>query len=172
VFPVKLTKEQVEKSPHIHADQPVSRQMEGDLYGYYGWLPYWHAGAYAAAVAASASSEQDGDPHLRSTKQVIGYHIQATDGEIGHVEDFVFDDETWTIRYLVVNTQNWLPGKSVLVSPQWVKEVSWAERKVHLDLKRGVIEESPEFDPSVPVNREYEVRLYDYYGRPHYWTRA
>jgi hypothetical protein len=145
--------------------------MEGDLHSYYGWLPYWHAGAYPVAVAASAPREQEGDPHLRSTKQVIGYHIQAQDGEIGHVEDFIVEDDTWVIRYLVVNTQNWLSGKSVLVAPSWVKGVDWAKRRVHLDLEREAIEKSPEFDPATPVNREYEVRLYDYYGRPQYWIR-
>jgi uncharacterized protein YrrD len=171
VFPVRLTMEQVEKSPPISADEPVSRQMEVDLHGYYGWPPYWNAAAYIAAAQAHADKERRGDPHLRSTREVIGYHIHATDGAIGHVDDFIFEDEDWVMRYLVVDTRNWLPGKKVLVAPQWVASVDWAGMQVNVDLDTEAIEHGPEFDPSLPVNREYEVRLYDYYGRPHYWKR-
>jgi hypothetical protein len=172
LFPVGLTREQVKKSPPISADEPVSRQMEIDLHGYYGWPPYWHGGAYIAAAQLQAKQESNGDPHLRSTREVIGYHIHATDGEIGHVDDFVVDDEAWTIRYMVVDTRNWLPGKKVLVAPQWAASVDWVGRQVSVDLDRDTIKGGPEFDPSLPVNREYEVRLYDYYGRPQYWKRV
>jgi hypothetical protein len=182
-LPVGLTKERVESSPPISADEPVSRQMETDLYTYYGWPPYWRGGLSPLGVGAAAAAEtlaravaekertedQESDPHLRSTREVIGYHIQARDGEIGHVEDLIVEDANWFIRYLVIDTRNWLPGRKVLVSPAWAEEVNWAERKVHVGLGREAIENSPEFDPSLPVNREYEVRLYDYYGRPKYW---
>jgi hypothetical protein len=175
--------EQVEHSPHISTDEPVSRQIETDLHTYYGWTPYWRRGlppfglgaAAAAETLARAAKEKDekdeqkGDPHLRSTREVIGYHIQARDGEIGHVEDFVIDDEAWFIRYLVIDTRNWLPGRKVTLAPTWAEQVSWFERKVHVDLNRETVKNSPEFVPSMPVNREYEVRLYDYYGRPYYW---
>jgi hypothetical protein len=171
VFPVRLTKKQVEGSPRISTDQPVSRQMEVDLHGYYGWPPYWGAAAYIAAAQMSDQDKSEGDPHLRSTREVIGYRTQATDGEIGHIDDFVVDDGAWVIRYLVVDTGNWLSRRKVLVSPGWTKEVSWAGRRVSLGLSRDAVQDSPEFDPSEPVNREYEVRLYDYYGRPHYWSR-
>jgi hypothetical protein len=100
---------------------------------------------------------------------VTGYRIHASDGDIGHVADFIVDTEDWAIRYLVVDTHNWLPGRKVLVSPAWVKQVSWDERHLHLDLSRQEIRGSLAFDPSAPVNREYEARLYDYYGRPKYW---
>jgi hypothetical protein len=123
-------------------------------------------------VAKAAIEEQKSDPHLRSTREVIGYHIQATDGEIGHVEDFVLNDEIWSIYYMVVDTRNWLPGREVILSTSWIEEVDWIERHVHVNLSQEAVENSPEFDPSVPVNREYEIRLYDYYGRPKYWTRV
>ncbi|MDQ3257841.1 MAG: PRC-barrel domain containing protein, partial [Acidobacteriota bacterium] len=96
---------------------------------------------------------------------MIGYYIEARDGDIGHVEDFLIDDESWAIRYMVVDTVNWWPGKKVIVSPQWIKRVSWAESKVYVDLPREQIRNAPEYDPSAIVNREYESRLYDYYGR-------
>jgi hypothetical protein len=182
-LPVTLTRAQVEHSPDISMEEPVSRQMETDLHTYYGWTPYWRSGlpAYGVGSAAAAEmiarraeeeedrEEQRRDPHLRSTREVTGYHIQARDGEIGHLEDWIVDDESWFIRYLVIDTRNWLPGRKVLVAPAWAEWVNWAERKVHVDLNKETIENSPEFDPSMPVNREYEAHLYDYYGRPHYW---
>jgi uncharacterized protein YrrD len=114
-------------------------------------------------------AEVEGDPHLRSTREVIGYYIEASDGDIGHVEDFIIDVEAWMIRYMVVNTRNWLPGKNVLVAPEWITAMSWGESKVMVDLTRDSIKSSPEFDPSAPVNRVYEEQLYDFYGRPKYW---
>jgi hypothetical protein len=116
-----------------------------------------------------SADKEKSDPELRSTKEVIGYRIKASDGEIGHVEDFIIDDQDWIIRYMVVDTRNWLPGRKVLVSPQWIEKVSWADSEVRIDLSRKAVEQSPKYDPSTPVNREYEVRMYDYYGRPVYW---
>ncbi len=113
----------------------------------------------------ATSTEQQGDPHLRSTKEVIGYHIEARDGEIGHVEDFIIDDESWAVRYMVVDTSNWWLGKKVPVSPQWIKEVSWADSTVSVDISREEIERAPEFDPSALVSREYEDKLHSHYGR-------
>jgi hypothetical protein len=99
---------------------------------------------------------------------VIGYYIEATDGEIGHVEDFIIDDKSWAIRYIVVDTVNWWPGKKVVVAPQWIKRVSWAESTVYVYLEREWIKNAPEYDPTAIVNRDYEDRLYDYYGSPKY----
>jgi sporulation protein YlmC with PRC-barrel domain len=195
---VSLTKEQIKNSPGIDTDKPVSRQHESEYFNYYGYPYYWHgpalggAGAYPTAVprtmgypdrvdvttgyAGSASApkaapqEEEGDPHLRSTREVIGYYIEATDGEIGHVEDFIIDDKSWAIRYIVVDTVNWWPGKKVVVAPQWIKRVSWAESTVYVYLARERIKNAPEYDPTAIVNRDYEDRLYDYYGSPKYWV--
>ncbi len=179
VFPVNLTKEQIQNSPPVEEEKPVSRQNEINLFDYYGWTPYWwHTPGTAGMpgmpgmpvrVPKSKEEEKDYDPRLRSAKEVTGYHIQASDGEIGHVEDFIVEDSMWTIRYIVVDTRNWLPGKKVLVAPEWNDRIDWDEKKVHTILTREKIKNSPEFDPSTPINREYEVRLYDYYGRPKYW---
>lgn len=173
---VGLTREQVENSPSIELDRPVSRQKEETIRAYYGWPPYWTGTAavttaYAAAALAEQADEErtQEDQHLRSSREVIGYHIHAIDGEIGHVENFIADDETWIIQYMVVDTRNWLPGRKVLVAPTWIEEIDWAEQEVEVDLHQETIENSPEYDPSAPVNREYEARLYDYYGRPKYW---
>jgi sporulation protein YlmC with PRC-barrel domain len=189
-FDVDLTREQIETSPRIDQDMPVSRQKEAELVKYYRWPTYWGAHVMhpsqppipaptgvtgeqrpsAAADEAAVSTIQDGDPALRSLREVIGYHIQAADGSIGHVEDMIADDETWKIRYLVIDTRNWLPGKKVLVAPGWVEKFDWNETKVFVELTRDAIKESPEFDPSAPLNRKQEERLYDFYGRPYYWS--
>ena len=116
-----------------------------------------------------AEREEAGDLHLRSAAKVTGYHIEATDGDIGHVEDFIIDDETWEIRYMVVDTRNWLPGKKVLIAPRWIDRVSWDDSKVYVNLSREAIKNAPEYHPDA-LNREYEEKLHDHYDRPKYWN--
>jgi uncharacterized protein YrrD len=193
VLPVSLTQAQVKNSPDIDTDKPVSRQQESELYTYYNWSPYWDAdslfplgavGLYPVVQPSSLPvsnpageeaeliakvAQEEGDPHLYSIKEVIDYYIHARDGDIGHVEDFLIDDETWAIQYMIVNTGNWLPGKKVLVSPSWIKTMSWTEKTVYIDLLRETIEKSPAYDPAVPIDRQYETELYDHYDRPKYW---
>ena len=123
---INLTKQQIEDSPSLDSDKPVSRQFEEAYYGYYGWPMYWDGpcmwGCYPYIMRdreqprPPTRSEKTWDPHLRSTHDVSGHHVQATDGEIGHVDDFIIDDETWGIRYLVIDTRNWWPGNKVLVA--------------------------------------------------------
>jgi hypothetical protein len=185
---VALTKKQIEDSPPIDTHKPVSRQHEALYLGYYGYPYYWGGpnlwglASYPAgltvdreavtkgeALRARAGKESP-DSHLRSTDEVTGYHIEASDGAIGHVEDFLVDDDTWAIRYLEVDTRNWSPGKKVLVSPHWLENVSWPDSKVYVDLTRETIQNGPEWSESQTVTREYENRLYDYYDRSPYWT--
>ncbi len=179
VFPVNLTKLQVQNSPSIDTEKPVSRQHEIELFKYYGWPIYWGLSSYAgirrsrhihlplsAKEKKKTSGQPAGDPHLRSTDQVTGYYIQASDGRIGHVQDYIVDDETWGICFIVVNTRNWWPGNKVLVSPRWIERMSWDESKVFVDLSRESIRNSPEYDSSKPVSLDYAGQLFDYYGRP------
>jgi hypothetical protein len=177
---VDLTKKQIEKSPSLDTDKPVSRQFEEDYYGYYGWPSYWGGpdrwGSYPYIEREREKwkevrqGQKMWDPHLRSTRHVSGYHIQALDGEVGHVEDFIIDDETWSIRYLIVGTRNWWPGKKVLVSPQWIERVSWTESKVFLNLSRETIKQSPEYTDDSLLTRDYETGLHRHYGRKGYWV--
>lgn len=177
---VDLTKKQIEQSPSCDTDKPVSRQFEEAYYGYYQWPTYWSGsyiwGAYPNIIRDRSESENGTqqvkawDYHLRSTDDVDGHHVQATDGEIGHVEDFVIDDDTWTIRYLIINTKNWWPGKRVLVSPEWISRVSWNESKVYIDLSRESIKSSPEYSEDILINRDYETSLYHFYNRKGYWA--
>ena len=177
---VALTKKQIENSPSLDSDRPVSRQFEENYYGYYGW-PMYFDGPYMwgpAPFIARDAEKQTGtgqrkkrwDPHLRSTNEVSGYHIQASDGEIGHIADFVIDDATWAIRYLIVDTRNWWPGNKVLISPQWIKRVSWPEWKVFIAHTREKIRNSPKYTEECLLTREYEEGLHRHYDRPGYWV--
>jgi len=178
IFPVELTKEQVKHSPDIDTSRRVSRQRESELHKYYDWTPYWGTGYDASEplgppvqTGQAVEEEETGDnPNLRSTREVIGYRIHATDGAIGHIDDFIASDEDWIIRYLVVDTHHWLAGRSVLISPEWVRNLRWEQQEVWVDVSRQTIKDSPPYDASAPVNREYEVQMYDYYGRAKYWT--
>jgi hypothetical protein len=125
----------------------------------------------AASTEALADKirRESTDSHLRSTEAVTGYHIDAVDGEIGHVDGFVVDDEAWAIRYIEVATRNWLPGKKVLVSPAWIERVSWTDSRVYVGLSREAIKDAPEYLLSRPITKEYENRLHLHYGRPPYW---
>ena len=178
VFPVNLTEEQIKGSPPIEADKPVSRQQELAVRRYFAW-PGFGAGQMgfgqgiasvpAPAVVVTKRQERTGDPDLRSTHEVIGYGVEASDGKVGHVEDFLVDDVDWTLRYLIVDTKNWWPGGGVLVAPQWTEAVSWSDKQLRVKLTREVIQKSPPYDPSLPITREYEQKLHESLGQPTYW---
>jgi len=177
---IDLTKKQIEDSPSLDSDKPVSRQFEENYYEYYRWPMYWGGqymwGAYPYIVRGSdkwkecTQDKKKYDHHLRSTHDVSGHHIQAADGEIGHVDDFIIDDETWAIRYLVVDTRNWWPGKKVLISPRWIERVSWSELKVFVNLRRETIKQSPEYTEESQLTRDYETGLHRHYSRQGYWV--
>lgn len=188
---VALTREQVEHSPDVEKDRPVTRQYEVSYLNYYGYPSYWEGSnlwgpamnpaaltpvfspmpiAPPQLVPTTHAADETIDPHLQSTRDVRDYSIATTDGEIGHVIDFLVDDETWALRYLVVDTHNWLPGKHVLIAPAWIKKVSWAEGQVCVDLSREVIKHAPAYTHDQPLSREYETELYTYYHRPPYWA--
>jgi hypothetical protein len=183
-FPVKLTRQHVKDSPDIDTDQPVSRQIEAHVYDYFGWDPYW-GGSFLSMSNAMATpfvpplyeheptppdlarvdaQPNRGDPHLRSIAAVTGYHIHASDGEIGHVEDFLVDDAGWSIRYIKVDTRNWWPGERVLISPRSAREINWADKLIHLDVSRQKVKDSPSYDPSITVDGAYDEKFLTYYG--------
>ncbi|MFT7108608.1 MAG: hypothetical protein ACI843_000253 [Psychrobacter glaciei] len=190
ILPVLITKEQVRNSPHIDTDKPVSRQHEFDYFGYYGYPNYWGgSGLWGASMYPynlhpgytesnqdpssmnnSAENNQAMDPNLRSCHAVIGYHIHALDGEIGHVSAIFVEENTWAIRYLVIDTSNWWGGHKVLISPEWVDEVSWLNATVSIDLDRQTIKDSPEYLSMKQLNRDFETGIYSHYGRPGYWV--
>jgi sporulation protein YlmC with PRC-barrel domain len=185
-FSVRLTKQEIKDSPNIDSDRPVSRQMESHLYDYYGWNPYWsssmymggYMGGYWGGLPAGPPSPEirrreeliadiqrdDDDPHLRSIAAITGYHIHATDGELGHVEDLFIEDTDWSIHYLLVDTKNWWPGKKVLISPRSTKTIDWTHKLVNLNVDRRKVKDSPAYDTATQVDRPYERRFHLYYG--------
>jgi hypothetical protein len=162
-FPVSLTMEQIERSPAVGDDQPVSREFEMALHQHYGWSLYW-------GESPSATADPAPDRHLRSLRELTGYRIEARDGKIGHIDDAVLDDHVFSLPYVVVDTRQWLAGRKVLVSPTWVREIRWPDHRVAVELTREEIEGSPGYDPSTPLDRAYEQQLHDHYGRHPYWS--
>ncbi len=180
-LPVNLTRERIEHSPPLEDHATVSRQYEINLFNYYGYGYYWMGPeVWGPSIYPTPLMDVDKKPafandvpqenHLRSANEINGYHIQASNGQIGHVDDFVLNDETWAIDYLVIDTRNWLPGgQKVLITPKSVTNIDWAENKVFVELSEEAIKNSPSFtvDPhtgSVAAESEEEpVRHYQRY---------
>jgi len=168
-----ISKEQIRKAPEIDTRKPVSRQQETSFADYYRYPYYWGgawtwgfmgypgtqpdgpAGEPSRAVGNEAREREQGDPHLRSCKQLTGYEIRATDDSVGHVEDFVMDERNWAIKLMVVDTRNWWPGKKVLIAPDRIDRVSWDDKQIAVNIARAQVEGSPEYDPG-----ELEAGLY------------
>ena len=158
VLPVKLTRQQIEDSPSIDSHRPVSRQYEEEYYAYYGWPNYWDGGMWSLAsgpvmipppIAESLpphGQNQSDDIHLRSTKSVTGYHIQATDGQIGSVSSFMVESESWEIREWVVEAGHWYAGKTVSLRSQHVTRISYEDSMVFVDLTKEDIEKTTRSD--------------------------
>lgn len=195
---VCITREQVKNSPEIDTRMPISRQHEiqnANHYGYpYHWsgdglwgdglnVPDYMSAGYTGSLSNEAAKEQETreqasthavvgnqcDPHLRNYQEVIGYEIHATDGDIGHVKGMLVEEESWAIRYLVVDTSNWWVGNQVLIAPNWLTEISWDALAVSVDLTRKAIQESPRFDAATALNQQHETDLHQHYNRPVYW---
>jgi len=194
VLSVSITRDQVKNSPAIETDKPVSRQHEMRYLGYYGYPYYWAGdglwgrGAYPGTVLmglgaggsdaayrhaqaeddraeAEAWQHHDGDARLRSCKEVMTYHVEATDGGIGHVRGLLVDEQTWAIRYLIVDTSNWWLGHQVLIKPEWVQEVRWTDHTVSVNLTQQAVKDASPYDSGVPLTREHELGLRKHHGR-------
>lgn len=169
-IPVSLRKDQIKNSPRLEAYRSVYRYRQVDPYVSPVGLATGTGGVLLVHRRGAAPSDE-GDPHQKSIKEVIAYHVIATDGEVGYVDDFIVDDQGWIIRHLVVmHMQDSLSARKVLISPASVKEIRWKEEKVYIDLSQEKIQDSPDYNPSIPLTREYEELLYDYYGLPGYWS--
>lgn len=179
---VQLTKKQVKDSPDIDSDKPVTRTEELKINQFYGWGNYWGAlGVWGSSMYPLYLMDETPDQqllemeedleqsHLRKTSEVQGYDINAKDGKIGHVKSFLIDDETWNIRYIVIDTKSWGHGKDVLIAPAWINEVSWTDKSVHVPFDKESVKDAPEFDPDAPLSRAYEEKLYSFYGKQPYW---
>ena len=184
VVQVRLTRNQIEASPDIDTNKPVSRQHEVGYFDYYGYPYYWNGPALWGATsnpvlpfgtvpnAPGPTGDAPIDPHLRSVNAVTGYRIHSSDAPIGHVEDFLLDEISWAIRYLVVDTRNWLPGKHVVIPPEWITGMDWSENVVNVDVTRDTVQAAPEYHTGMDFSRVQETHLYRHYQRPSYWQQT
>jgi uncharacterized protein YrrD len=178
-----LTKKEIKDSPGIDADAPVSRQNEIALADHFRWPYYWDAfpATFAAtplipmmqtqgeAAGPRPGSEEDfaerGDPNLRSAREVVGYHVAASDGDIGHIQDLLFSEEDWTLRFLVIDTRNWLPGRKVLAAPAWIRGIDWSQQKLLVESDKKTIEQAPRYEAGMDIDAALERRIFAHYGR-------
>ncbi len=195
-LPVDLTRKKIEDSPGIDEHAPVSRKREAEVSQYFDWPNYWSGMTFAsggfyppqAAVPGpirtrggdvlgdeadpvrreQRDAEERDDETLRSANEVKGYSICTRDGHIGHVADYIADED-WKIRYIVIDTGNLLSGREVLLSPAWIKEIVWSRREVVVDLETAVISEAPDYNGVGQLGRAYEKALHEHYQRTPYW---
>ena len=173
---INLQKAQIERAPPIDHIKPISRQYEEAYYGHFRWVPYWepdtmtlgtpipHPGPTTGGDGALPAESKE-QSHLRSSADVTGYGIHARDGDIGHIEDLVVDDEDWIIRYAEVDTTNWLPGKKVLVQTGRIERIDWLTRSVTMLVTRDAIQSAPVYDPAQLITPDYEIQLFRHYGK-------
>jgi hypothetical protein len=191
VLPVSITMEQVRNSPDIDTDQPVSRQHELQYlrhfdYPYY-WLGdgFWGSAAFPGAmltglgysgsgaeylVAQAEAGRADPESHLRSSKALLRYHIDATDGGMGQLKGLLFEERSWAIRYLIADTSNWWLGHQVLLAPQWIENISWPDATIRVTVTRQAVQDAPLYDAAVPLSREHESALFAQHRRVGYWA--
>ena len=166
---VKLDKEQIVDSPHISEDEPISQQHQKVLADYYGWPVYWSVDPALNAMGAMEMAKEEnkkGDPHLRSIREVRNYNIEATDGNIGYVENFIIDDKNWDIKYLIIDTRkwmHWLPGgEYILITHELIEKIDWAESNVYIKVDKNTIKNAPVYDTKKQIDDKFEYKLYDW----------
>jgi hypothetical protein len=200
VLPVSLTKDQVKDSPDIDTEKPVSRQHERQYLGYYGYPYYWaggglwgqgpypgtmllglgeggsdapyrHAQSQDERAEARGNESVYGDPRLRSCNALMKYHVEASDGGMGHIQGMLLDDDTWAIRYLIVDTSNWWLGHQVLIAPRWIQSINWLDATIAVDLTQQAVKDAPLYAGAEPMGREQEMALHEHHGRTGYWAK-
>ncbi len=180
-FPLDLNKESIENCPELDDEMPVSREYEKLLSQHYNYSYYWPytyiapagAGIYFPTrplrVPTRVIDESEVDTHLRSFSEVKDYDISTLDGKLGHLDDLIVDDIDWQIVYAIVDTSNWQPwSKKVVLSITWLKEISFLNGEVSVNLHTDTVKEAPEYDPDQPIESAYEESLYRYYNKSFY----
>ena len=135
--------------------------------GYDGFVPTPHGQQTEAEktyASAEAARHQNDDPHLRSCNAVTGYHIEAADGGVGHVQGMLVDEDSWAIRYFVADTSNWWLGHPVLIARRWIQNVSWSEETVSVNLTRQAVKDAPPYDAEA-LDRILETNVAERHGR-------
>lgn len=171
VIDVALTRRLVRTSPVLDIERPVSREQEHEFLRHYHYPAYWDGGARWALGATPYPSvaplpgadrvtarDDPVDMQLRSVEQVLGYNVQARGQNIGHVRDFVLDDESWQIHYLVVDTHSWRPdGGDVLIGRDRVDRTDWAKQQIHVSLTRDQVKRCPAYRDAASINPDGEL---------------
>ncbi|TDE18012.1 PRC-barrel domain-containing protein [Dyadobacter psychrotolerans] len=178
VLETDLTLDQIRSSPDIDTDKPVSRQEEMKLYNHFPWRIYWGPGvgskgsfiplteSVKAALAEDAQNRSNSnDPHLRSSDKLIGYDIQTTDGQFGHLADLIIETDTWEVTSLVIETGSWLSSKKILLPVSAVNEINWSASNLSISLCMEDIKNSETYNPEAPVNPIEDGSFLDYYGQ-------
>ena len=189
---VNLSQKQVDHSPDISVHKPVSRQQEYKYFCYYGYPLYWGGsglwgeGLYPgglmlenenineqpnAAQAKAYAESQNNDPHLRSWDKIKGYLVNGSDGEIGHIQDLLIDEQTFAVRYIVVRANYWWIGHDFLVAPQWFNDMKWSDSSVKVNHTREEVKGAPIYDSLVKIDRDSEIAMHKHYERQGYWSK-
>jgi len=189
---VNLNSGELENGPSLDKNKPVSRLMEEKVVKHYEWPLYWSSSNISASPTSPPTApnrellfnyeeltdeqkqerEAEVESNLRSFNEVKGYHIHAVDKEFGHLEDLFVDEEGWLIRYLLIDTRNILPGKDVLIAPEWITRISWDSKEIYVNKSKKEIKEAPEYREERSdylVDKNYEEKLHDHYGEDIYW---
>jgi hypothetical protein len=178
-FPVHLTVKEIENSPGLESDMPVSRQYETTLLAHYQVQPYWpeamagYVGResllgpdYPFKLPRREGEIDEESTHLRSFSEVKGYYIKATDDLFGHIDDLIIDDADWQIVFAVIDTKNLTPwSKEVIVPIELLEEISFPDKEVRIHLPKEEIKNAPAYDPDREWTPDYEAEVYNFYGR-------
>jgi hypothetical protein len=176
VIEQELTREQIKSSPGIAEYGRITQNEEIRLCDYFGWPVFCedtaadlHEQITDIEREGPSADEHDVGTHMISSSHLKGFSVEGIDGEVGYVEDMILDDDTWTIRYLAADTHKWLPGRKVLIATEWIERINEPDETMHVDMSKKLFKDSPEYDPSQPITRNYEDKYYDYFNRPKYW---
>lgn len=189
---LNISAEEIENSPPVEKEDKLMRTHERDLADYFNWTNYWRAaeptntgisGLVPNNLIRKITIEEnikdrekenkkipaEEETNLRSVNELINFKIHASDGFIGHVDKFIIDDNNWLIRYLLVDTKDLLPGKKVVLAPEWINNIDWVGEEVEFKLTVEEIENAPEYDAEMPISELYETKLYEHYDKEKYW---
>ena len=195
IIPVSLTKEQIKNAPQYDAQKPITKQNEMEYLDHYHYPYYWSGSSlwssdiYPAGFnigsggfnvspsvlrplkreSVDIQSELPVPHELHSGSALIGSLVQGRDGDVGQVSDFIVDEQSWAIRYLVVDTGDWWHAHKVLIAPQWIVNVNWLDTEIAINMSRQDVKDAPHFEPEATIGRDLEVGLHEHYGRPGYW---
>ena len=160
-FSIGITCDQVRSSPELVTDAPLSRRHEAAVHSHYEWVPYWLMHGHGAPTAHVE------EVALCRARQIIGYRLHATDYEFGHLSDFIIDDSSWCIPFLIADTEQWWPPQMSMVAMSAFRDINIVAEQVDIALTERLIRESPAYDPTTVAGRRHELVGYDYHGRPH-----